>query len=184
MPEQWVFLTHYGLTVLGILITIVLGCVVFLVIRRSVDVLVHTNCISAPLRAPLQGGVRGVMVLVVLLVCLQQLGIQLTSLWAGLVTFAAMLAGGFVALASLASNVLCTVLLLVFAPFRIGDEVEIIEATGGRGLRGTVVHLNMMYTSVQPIADDGSRLGIVRVPNTLFFQKALRQWSRAQEENA
>jgi small-conductance mechanosensitive channel len=177
MSAQASLIVHYGLIGLGLLITIVLGGMVYVLMRQSLRLLVQTNRLSEPLLLPLQGFLRAIVVLVVLLICLQQVGVQVSSLWAALVTLAAMLAGGFVALGTVLSNVLCAVLLLVFAPFRIGDDIEIIEATGGQGLRGKVVNLNIMYTSLESVAEDGSRYGVVRLPNATFFQKTVRRWT-------
>jgi small-conductance mechanosensitive channel len=177
MSAQASLIVHYGLIGLGLLITIVLGGMVYVLMRQSLRLLVQTNRLSEPLLLPLQGFLRAIVVLVVLLICLQQVGVQVSSLWAALVTLAAMLAGGFVALGTVLSNVLCSVLLLVFAPFRIGDDIEIIEATGGQGLRGKVINLNIMYTSLESVAEDGSRYGVVRLPNATFFQKTVRRWT-------
>jgi small-conductance mechanosensitive channel len=169
--------THYGLIALKMLIVIVVGVCAHFLLQRSLDVLVHKRSLSEPLAVPLRGVVRGSVVLVVILVCLQLIGVRVTSLWAGLLTFAAMVAGGFVALSSVLSNLLCTALLLIFAPFRIGDEIEIIEATGGQqGLRGRVVNLNILYTTIERQARDRAGGGVVYVPNTLFFQKTIRRW--------
>lgn len=179
MSVEWPFIVHYGLIGLSMLITIGLGLIVYVLIRQSLRLLVQTNRLAAPLQIPLQGFVRGLIVILVLLICLQQAGVQVTSLWAGLVTVSAMVAGGFVALSSVLSNLLCTVLIFVFAPFRIGDDIEIIEATGGQGLRGQVVSLNMMYTSIQSVAEDGAHYGVVRLPNTIFFQKTVRRWGQS-----
>ena len=69
---------------------------------------------------------------------------------------------------------------MIFTPFRIGDEIEIIEATGGSGLRGKVVNLNILYTSLQEMAEDGGPNGVIHVPNNIFFQKAIRLWQGTQ----
>jgi small-conductance mechanosensitive channel len=176
MSEPWPLIVHYGSMGLKIAITMLLGIVLYTLIRQSLRLLVQTNRLSAPLHLPLQGLARAIVVITVLLVCLQQAGLQVTSLWAGLIAGAAMVAGGFVALSSVLSNVLCSVLLLVFAPFHMGDDIEIIEATGGQGLRGKVVNFNVMYTSIQHVTEDGSHESVVRLPNTMFFQKTIRRW--------
>ena len=168
---------QYGLVGLSILVIIALGVVLYTLIRHSLHFLVQTQRLSELMLTPLRGLIRGVIVVVVILASLHQVGIEVTSVWAGVITAAAMVAGGFVALSSVLSNLLCTVLLLVFVPFRIGDDIEIIDATStGEGLRGKVIDLNIFYASLQKTMDKGARESIVRVPNNTFFQKTVRQW--------
>jgi small-conductance mechanosensitive channel len=177
MAALFALITNYGLMALKMLIVVVGGVCAHFLLQRSLDLLVHKRFLSEPLAMPLRGVVRGSMVVVVVLVCLQLVGVRVTSLWAALLTLAAMLAGGFVALSSVLSNLLCTALLLIFAPFRIGDEIEIIEATGGgQGLRGRVVNLNILYATIERQARDRAGSAVVYVPNTLFFQKTIRCW--------
>jgi small-conductance mechanosensitive channel len=177
MAEPMLSLIHYGLVALRILIVVLLGALVNVLLQHSLRLLFQQGSLSEPVYVPLRGAVRGGIVLLVLLLSLQQAGVEVTGIWAAASALAAMLAGGFVALGTVLSNLLCTVLLLVFAPFRVGDDIEIIEATGGRGLRGRVVDLKALYTSLR-ISDEAGG-GAVQVPNTLFFQKSIRRWSSA-----
>lgn len=71
---------------------------------------------------------------------------------------------GFVAVWSILSNVLCTLLLLTLRPFRVGDELELVPDP----LRGRVVDLNLFFTTLQ--AADGR---LIQLPNNLFFQRAV-----------
>jgi small-conductance mechanosensitive channel len=174
-------LIQHGLVGLSILVIIALGAVLYLLMRHSLHLLVQTQRLAEPIFVPLLGFLRGVLVVAVLLASLQQAGVEVTSIWAGVITAAAMVAGGFVALSSVLSNLVCTVLLLVFVPFRIGDDIEIIDPSkGGEGLRGSVVDLNIFYTSIQKATADPVRAAIVRVPNTTFLQKAVRCWRTSE----
>jgi len=176
-----VIFLQYGLIGFGILVIIVLGIAIYTLIRYGLHLLLQTQRLSEPILPPLLGFIRGFIVIVVILASLHQAGVQVTSIWAAVISAAALLAGGFIALSSLISNLLCTVLLLVFMPFRIGDEIELIEATRtGEGLRGRVVGLNLFFASLQNATADGDRTSIIRIPNTTFFQKTIRQW-RASE---
>ncbi len=74
----------------------------------------------------------------------------------------ALLGIGFVAVWSIRSNVLCTLLLLTVRPFRVGDELELPPDP----LRGRVVDLNLFFTTLQ--APDGR---MIQLPNNLFFQR-------------
>lgn len=174
-------LLQYGPVGLSTFVIIALGVVIYTLIRHSLHLLVQTQRLSEPLLTPLLGFIRGIMVVVVILTSLHQAGVLVTSVWAAVISAAAMVAGGFVVLSSVMSNLLCTLLLLVFVPFRIGDEIEIIDATKPAvGLRGRVVNLNLFYASIQHATDKGDRTSIVRVPNTTFFQKTFRRWRESE----
>jgi small-conductance mechanosensitive channel len=139
-------------------------------------VLAQRDDVPQPLMQFLRVFLRwGVLVIIVLL-CLQQVGLRIAALWAGLLSVMALIAIGFIAAWSVLSNILCSILLIVFDLFRLGDEIEIIEATGGKGLRGTVVDLNILYTSIQETHDEEASDAITHVPNNLFFQKTTRRW--------
>lgn len=74
----------------------------------------------------------------------------------------ALIATGFVALWSTLSNILCTILILVTRPFRIGDEVSFPPDA----LEGQVIDLSFFFTTLK--AKDGR---FINVPNTTFFQR-------------
>jgi small-conductance mechanosensitive channel len=169
-------ITHYGGIALSIVVIIVLGLIAQALVRRMLHTLAGRNYLSEALHVMLRGIAWWTIVIVVVLVSLQQLGVEVFGLWAGLLTVAGMVTIGFIAVWSVLSNILCAVLLIVFAPFRIGDDIEIIEATGGKGLRGTVVNLNILYTSLREATEEGTRAGVTHVPNNIFFQKTIRQW--------
>lgn len=176
MSVQMAPLAQYGILAIKIIAIVVLGLVAQKLIRRSLQKLVQKQFLTEPLHVMLRGIAWWAVVILVILMILQQLGVQVIGLWAGLLTVAGMVTIGFIAVWSVLSNILCAVLLVILAPFRIGDEIEIIEATGGNGLRGKVVNLNILYTSLQEIADAGPRDAVTHVPNNIFFQKTVRQW--------
>ena len=176
MTVQLVPLAQYGILALKIVVIVVLGLVAQNLIRRSLRRLAQKQFLTEPMHVMLRGIAWWAVLILVILMILQQLGVQVIGLWAGLLTVAGMVTIGFIAVWSVLSNILCALLLVIFAPFRIGDEIEIIEATGGAGLRGKVVNLNVLYTSLQEITDGGLRDGVTHVPNNIFFQKTIRQW--------
>lgn len=92
---------------------------------------------------------------------------NLGSLWAMLGTVAALVAVGFVAVWSVLSNLSCTVLILFFRPFEVGDELEFTDPAN---LRGRVINLNFAYTTLK---DDEGRL--IQIPNNLFFQRIIKR---------
>lgn len=76
----------------------------------------------------------------------------------------ALIATGFVALWSSLSNILCTVLILVTRPFRIGDEISFPPDP----IEGQVIDLSFFFTTLK--MKDGR---LVNVPNTTFFQRMM-----------
>lgn len=95
------------------------------------------------------------------------LGIDLEGLWSTLVPVLSLVAIGFVAMWSILSHVLASILIVIFRPFEVGDRVEIV---GDDAVIGEVTDLNPVYTTLR--AEDG---GTLQVPNNLFFQKALKR---------
>ena len=90
-------------------------------------------------------------------------------------TVIAMLAVGFIAVWSILSNILCSLLMVIFRPFSIGDDIEIIEATGGKGLRGQVVNFNIMFTFLKEKNENENGEVVVQIPNNVIFQKTVRR---------
>lgn len=173
-------LIQYAFVILSIAMIVGLGIFSLRLARRSLCLLEEKGYISASVHLLLRGMIRWIILVAVIVVALQQLGVRVISLWTGLLTVSAMVAVGFIAMWSVLSNLLCAVLLVVFAPFRIGDEIEIIEATGGEGLRGKVVNLNILYTSLQEVGEEDVHAGVTHVPNNIFFQKTIRLWQGTQ----
>jgi small-conductance mechanosensitive channel len=95
------------------------------------------------------------------------LGIDLQGLWSTLVGALSLIAIGFVAMWSILSHMLASMLIVVFRPFGVGDRVEVV---GDDPVVGEVTDLNPVYTTLR--ADDG---GTLQVPNNLFFQKVLKR---------
>jgi len=101
------------------------------------------------------------------LAALVALGIDLQGLWSTVVTVLSLLAIGFVAMWSILSHMLASLLIVVFRPFEVGDCVEII---GDEPVVGEVTDLNPVYTTL--CTADGATL---QIPNNLFFQKVLKR---------
>ena len=172
-PQQLLVYAH---TAASILVIITVGYIIYVLLRRVLGALARRDDVPQPLIQFLRVFLRWSVLVIIVLLCLQQVGVRIAALWAGLLSVMALIAIGFIAAWSVLSNILCSILLIVFDLFRLGDEIEIIEATGGKGLRGRVVALNMLYTSIQETHDEESGDAITQVPNNLFFQKTTRRW--------
>jgi small-conductance mechanosensitive channel len=114
-----------------------------------------------------QGVARWLVILGLMLTGLLALGIDLQGLWSTLLPILSLVAIGFVAMWSILSHMLASILIVVFRPFGVGDHVEIV---GEDPVLGEVTDLNPIYTTLR--GEDGSTL---QVPNNLFFQKAVKR---------
>lgn len=115
-----------------------------------------------------------------LLLVLQRLGVSGTVLWTAFTGFAAVAAVAFFAAWSVLSNIFCTMLILATRPFRLHDNVELLEGGDKPGLGGRVTDINLVYTTLQELDDAGEPRGsVLRVPNSLFFQRMVRLRTRA-----
>jgi len=111
---------------------------------------------------------------VALLLVLERLGVSGTVLWSALTGFVAVAAVAFFAAWSVLSNIFCTLLIFVTGVFRLNDQIELLENGEKPGLKGRVIDINLVYTTLQePGMPAGSTL---QVPNSLFFQRSVRRW--------
>jgi hypothetical protein len=100
-------------------------------------------------------------------------------LWAALTGFTAVAAIAFFAIWSVLSNMFCALLIFAMGPFRMGDCVEVLESATKPGVRGRVVAINLFYTTLEDLSGDAPGAW-VQIPNSLFFQKAVRRWRNGE----
>ena len=111
------------------------------------------------------------------LLVLERLGVSGTVLWTAFTGFAAVGAVAFFAAWSVLSNIFCTVLIFVTRPFRLNDHIEVLENGEKPGLKGRVVDINLIYSTLQEVGADARDEGsVLQVPNSLFFQRTVRRW--------
>ena len=113
-----------------------------------------------------------------LLAILNVLGVSATVIWTAFTGFAAVGAVAFFAAWSVLSNIFCTLLIFTTRPFRLGDTIEVVENGEKAGFKGRVVDINLIYTTMEEISGPGDG-NWVQIPNSLFFQRALRRWRPA-----
>jgi small-conductance mechanosensitive channel len=135
--------------------------------------------LPAELLMPLRGLVRWLILGSALLLVLERLGVSAQVLWAALTGFAAVAAVAFFAIWSVLSNMFCALLIFAMAPFRLGDCVEVLESADKPGVRGRVVAINLFYTTLEDLSGDAPGAW-VQIPNSLFFQKAVRRWRNGE----
>jgi len=113
-----------------------------------------------------------------LLLILERLGVSAGVLWAAFTGFAAVAAVAFFAVWSVLSNIFCTFLLVMTRPFRLHDQIELLESGDKPGLRGQVVDVNVIYTTLKETSADGASASVLQIPNSLFFQRVVRRYDR------
>ncbi|WP_166361032.1 mechanosensitive ion channel family protein [Pseudomonas akapageensis] len=171
LPVEWIAPFWLGLQILLILVA---AFVVQRFVARCLNRLGERYPLPPELLMPLRGGLRWLIMGSALIVVLERLGVSATVLWTALSGFVAVAAVAFFAMWSVLSNLLCAVLILTVGPFRIGDVVELVDTTDKPGVKGRVVAINLLYTTLVELPEAGGAL--VQVPNSQFFQKSVRRW--------
>lgn len=123
----------------------------------------------------LRGSSRIVVTIVTGIIALRLFGINSETVFATFSALILVIAVGFFAVWSVLSNLLCAVLLLLYGPFRIGDEIELLEPGKEFWIRGKVIDINMFFVTLVEAHKDGSE-SINRIPNNLIMQKVVRRW--------
>jgi len=148
------------------LLVIVGATLAHLLLSRGLRLLADKTRLRHEDVAPVRKVAGWVLFVATVVILLGVFGFNLGGLWGIFSTLLAMVAIGFVAVWSVLSNTLCTILILLFRPFAVGDEVEF----AGEPVKGFVEDLNFLYTTLR--CADGSTM---QVPNNLFFQKVLKR---------
>lgn len=170
--EQLSEIIGYSSGIAGILIVIILAFACYFLLKRALLTLYKKKQITDGVFKTTKSIAFWALSLLSILFILQQLGVQVSSIISSLLAVSAMLAVGFIAVWSVLSNLLCSILLVIFRPFQIGDEIEITEPVGGSCLRGKVMKFNIMYTTLLENLD--GKEATTNIPNNIFFQKAIR----------
>jgi len=144
-----------------------IGLVLTLIAARATGALARRVGLGPLAVKPLKWTARWIGLIVVAAALSREFGVDLYGILAAVL---AMVAIGFVAVWSVMSNVSCTLLLIVFKPFRILDEIEF----PGEPVKGRVVDLNLLHTTLK--TDSGETF---HIPNNLFFQKTIRRRASA-----
>ena len=147
------------------LVVVVLVYVIYIVLSRILTMLERRQRIPRAVAGVLRRFLRVVAALVCAVLVLQVFGV-LENAWAALTAVLAMFAIGFVAVWSVLSNTLCSLIIMATRPFGIGDTIELPPD----GLRGKVVNFSLIFTTL--LSEDGD---YIQVPNNTFFQRVIRR---------
>ncbi|HAF93001.1 MULTISPECIES: mechanosensitive ion channel family protein [Stutzerimonas] len=144
-------------------------------VARALTRLSNRYPLPPELLLPVRGGIRWLIMGGALIMVLERFGVSAAVLWTAISGFVAVAAVAFFAIWSVLSNLLCAVLILMLGPFRLGDVVELVESSDKPIVKGRVIDINLLYTTLEEVAEAGTG-ALVQVPNSLFFQKAVRRW--------
>lgn len=179
MSEQWVYFSQRWsdqlLLGLQILLILLVAYVLQRLVVRGLSRLGSRYPLPPELLLPLRGGIRWFIIGGALIMVLERVGVSATVIWTAFSGFVAVAAVAFFAIWSVLSNLLCAVLIMTVGPFRLGDLVELVESFDKPIVKGRVIDINMLYTTLEESSESGTG-AIVQVPNSLFFQKVLRRW--------
>lgn len=165
-PEITRLLTQLIAAIPTVLLFMVGALALNFMVGRALAVLVRRRLFTEREIHPVRRVLRWGITLIAGVLILGALGFNVGGMWGILSTVLAMVAIGFVAVWSVLSNTLCTLIIMIFRPFAVGDEIEF----AGEPVKGRVMDFNMIYTSLD--AGDGS---VLQIPNNLFFQKVVRR---------
>ena len=170
--QQWIDPINTGL---GILLILIVAWLLRLLTRRLLSRLGRHYTLPAQIEMAIRRLSNFVIGTVALVAILQTLNVEASVLWTAFTGFAAVGAVAFFAAWSVLSNIFCTFLVFTTRPFRLGDQVELLENGEKPGLKGVVTDINLIYTTLHEVGGpvEGT---LMQIPNSLFFQRGLRRW--------
>lgn len=162
-------------TGLNIVVILLVALLLRLLMRRLLSRLGRHYTLPQPIEIAIRRLSSFIIWTVSLLAVLNAIGVQPSVLWTAFTGFAAVGAVAFFAAWSVLSNIFCTFLIFTTRPFRLGDQIELLENGEKPGLKGSVIDINLIYTTLQEIGGPAEGT-LMQIPNSLFFQRGLRRW--------
>ena len=146
------------------------------ILRKLLNRMVDNQHLPVDIAVPLKTIGGWLIMVTAALWILEILGISGRVLWTAITGFAAVAAVAFFAAWSVLSNFFCAFLIFTTQPFRVGDELEILDASDKVGMHGRVLAIHLLYTVFEEIGREDGRITLIQVPNSAFFQKTIRRW--------
>ena len=155
-------------------------------LRRSVgklfDKIVAHHKVPVDVAVPMKTIGGWIIIVTTGMLVLERLGVSGQVLWTAITGFAAVAAVAFFAAWSVLSNIFCAILIFSTQPFRVGDELEILDASDKVGMHGRVLAIHLLYTVLEEVGRADGRPTLIQVPNSAFFQKTIRRWQSGDGE--
>ena len=146
------------------------------ILRKLLNRMVDNQHLPVDIAVPLKTIGGWLIMVTAALWILEILGISGRVLWTAITGFAAVAAVAFFAAWSVLSNFFCAFLIFTTQQFRVGDELEILDASDKVGMHGRVLAIHLLYTVLEEIGREDGRVTLIQVPNSAFFQKTIRRW--------
>jgi small-conductance mechanosensitive channel len=115
---------------------------------------------------PVRMGLRYSILFAAALLILGRWGFQINGIIAVIGTVLGLVAIGFVAMWSVLSNFLCTLVLVIMKPFSVGDRLDLPTS----GVGGRVTDLSLVFTTLESAPGE-----TVLIPNNTFFQTIFKR---------
>lgn len=116
---------------------------------------------------------RWLVAMIAVIVIMRVFGFSAGEVLASLSAFALVAAVAFFAYWSVLSNGLCSLLLYLFQPFRIGDWIEMRENENNIVAAGKVTGISLIYVSLA--SEDAAGVeNEFQIPTNLMFQRTIR----------
>lgn len=158
-----------GEVVLGSAAIILAGAAIILAVNRTLQRVLQRVQPWIPLPPgtvlTVARAASGLLWIIVALILLEFWGVSVSGLWASLVSVAAVIGVGFLAVWTMISNITASLFITIWRPFRLGDTVELLPES----LKGRAIERNLMFTVLRE-GEDRTLL----IPNNMFFQKIFR----------
>ncbi|HLT04249.1 MAG TPA: mechanosensitive ion channel family protein [Pseudomonas sp.] len=170
--QEW-----FGILVPGLQIVLILIMAWALqrLLRRFIVRIGERYRLPMELLMPLRGLLSWLIMGSAVLMVLERLGVSATVLWTALTGFAAVAAVAFFAAWSVLSNLFCALLIFTAGPFRVGDQLEVLDSADKPGVKGRVMDINLLYTTLEDLGEQNPG-ALLQIPNSMFFQKVVRRW--------
>ena len=152
------------------------------ILRKLLNRVVENQHLPVDIAVPLKTIGGWLIMVTAALWILEILGISGRVLWTAITGFAAVAAVAFFAAWSVLSNFFCAFLIFTTQPFRVGDELEILDASDKVGMHGRVLAIHLLYTVLEEVGRADGRPTLIQVPNSAFFQKTIRRWQSGDGE--
>ena len=159
--EQFTAFSREAISTAAVLL---LALLLYVLVSRLLRRLNQHTHLDRSLVATLRTVSRWLFVVLTLAAVLQVWDV-LDQFWAAITALVTLIAVGFVAVWSVLSNVLCSIILLASRPFRLGDHIELPPDD----LHGTVQEITLLHTVL--LTPDGHEL---KIPNNIFFQRVMK----------
>jgi small-conductance mechanosensitive channel len=174
--HEWIDILVPGLQILGILLV---AWLLLVLVHRVLVRTAERYQLPMDLVRPVRNGLRWIIYGAASLLIMERLGVSATVLWTGFTGFVTVAAVAFFAVWSVLSNLFCAILIYSTRPFKVNDVVELIDSGDKPGIKGRVIDIRLVYTTLEDVTPEHQG-ALLQVPNSLFFQKALRRWRSAE----